>query len=277
MSNVVRKNAQTTVVFVKIGTASILNGRKVDRRVAKGVARDITRLWGTKTDFGENTKFVLVTSGARELGRLTPDDDPRTAASRGQPKLIAEYNKHFIWYNRLNRFLGRPQVHVSQILVETSHLHDDPETGITSAVVRALREDTLPIINENDPLALKETTRGDNDKLTAEIATRLGGSDKGVNVGAVVFMSIKNGNGAEQAAGTGGGESKAEAAKEIRDKDIVPLIVDGKKRHVIKEALRVGKVSDVAKSDAEELISTLRTGSSAADLGRPATFPHVSI
>ena len=274
MSNVVRKNAQTTVVFVKIGTASILNGRKVDRRVAKGVARDIIGLWGTKTDFGENTKFVLVTSGARELGRLTPDDDPRTAASRGQPKLIAAYNKHSRWYNR---FLGRPQVHVSQILVETSHLHDDPETGITSAVVRALREDTLPIINENDPLASKETTLGDNDKLTAEIATRLGGSDKGVNVGAVVFMSIKNGNGAEQAAGTGGGESKAEAAKEIRDKSIVPLIVDGKESHVIKKVLRGGKVSDVAKSDAKELISTLRTGSSAADLGRPATFPHVSV
>lgn len=231
------------VVFIKIGTTSIVRhgllGSRyvVDRRVLGDLARDIAAHWGRQTAFGDNTKFVVVTSGARELGRITPDDDPRTAAGRGQPKLLASYNRYFGRQRRVGRLLGREQVHVEQLLVESSHIHDDPETGVSTAIIRALRENTLVVINENDPLATKETTLGDNDKAVADIAVRLGRREE-VSVKAVVIMSRKNGNGNGTSMGRGGASSKAEAVRVLRSEGIDPLVVDGKDRRIIRRLLR---------------------------------------
>ncbi len=202
---------------VKIGTTSVLmNNRKLDDIVLTHLAADIGNLW-----HHEGKRFAVVTSGARELGRLSPDDDPRTAASRGMPQLMRVYTHLF----------ENQEIHVGQLLVETNHfdvMKDDPETGVANAISRAWRDNTITIVNENDPLATKVTTLGDNDALASKVGIAL--KESGHNVGGVIFMSVENGNGAM---GRGGGEAKAQAIKSLEREGVPALVVPGKKPHAV--------------------------------------------
>ncbi len=231
------------IVFVKIGTASILRRSRlrsrdvIDWRVLSGLARDITAHWGKETAFGDNTKFVVVTSGARERGRLTDYDDPRIAAGRGQPKITAAYIACFGIWNAIGRLHGRRPVHILQLLVESNHMHDDPETGVSSVSIRALKENTMVVMNENDPLATRQTTWGDNDRLVADAAEMLN-MRRGVNVKAVVLMSRKNGNGNGKSVGRGGIASKAESVKKVEGAGMLALVVDGKTKRILRKLLR---------------------------------------
>ncbi len=203
--------------MIKGGTTSVLKGGELDMKVLRHMAEDIAPLWH------DGKRFAIVSSGARALGSNGKADDPRTAASRGQPLLMGAYAE----------FFGRYGIPVGQLLVETDHFSVARDTGVAHAVMQAWKDNTLMIINENDPLATKETTLGDNDALAKRTAIEL--KKRGVEMGAVVFLSVKVRNGQERAMGTGGIDAKARAIKGLMRDGIPALVVDGKKKHVIRE------------------------------------------
>lgn len=116
---------------------------------------------------------VLVSSGAVGAGvsALGLDSYPDDTASRqacaavGQTRLMHAYENIFQKF-RLN---------VAQILLSADDLADEGRSGNVMITLRRLLETgtIVPIINENDSVAVEELRVGDNDMLSARVACLL--------------------------------------------------------------------------------------------------------
>jgi len=109
---------------------------------------------------------VLVTSGAVAAGRgkLGWKDRPRTipakqaAAAAGQPALLRAYASH----------LDPAGQAIAQILLTAEDVADRRRfTNARNTVSTLLSLGVLPIVNENDTVAVDEIKLGDNDQLSA--------------------------------------------------------------------------------------------------------------
>lgn len=151
-------------LVVKIGTASLVgpSGEPDDIRlaaVADGLA--LARERGIQT--------ILVSSGAiaaglRPLGLATrPGDIPslQAAAAVGQGRLLSRYM-------RLLR--ERDIVSAQLLLTGYDFMHRQQYLNARNTVDRLLALGVVPIVNENDTVAVDEIRFGDNDRLAALVA-----------------------------------------------------------------------------------------------------------
>ena len=115
---------------------------------------------------------VMVSSGAVGAGvsalKLTayPDDveTRQAAAAIGQARLMQRYQTLFEQFD----------LDVAQLLLTGSDLKDHHER-VCATIQRLLEEgDIIPIVNENDSVAIEELRVGDNDMLSARVARLLG-------------------------------------------------------------------------------------------------------
>ena len=112
---------------------------------------------------------AAIAAGVHVLGLAKrPDDLPgkQACAAAGQPELMRLYAASF-----------RPHgLRVAQLLLT----HDDIDSRMRRQNARntldrlASAHDVVPIINENDSVALEEIRFGDNDRLSAEVAQLVG-------------------------------------------------------------------------------------------------------
>lgn len=115
---------------------------------------------------------VMVSSGAVGAGvsalslKAYPDDveTRQAAAAIGQARLMQRYQTLFEQFD----------LNVAQLLLTGSDLQDNRER--ISATMRRLLEEgvIIPIVNENDSVAIEELRVGDNDMLSAKVAELLG-------------------------------------------------------------------------------------------------------
>lgn len=149
-------------LVVKVGTA-VLTGDdgRLDTRVIARLVRQIAAIRGL------GIKVTLVTSGAvgAGIGLTHQDRRPRqmpvlqATAAIGQPALMAVYAKEFAKYDLLT----------GQVLIER---HDFEEriryVNISNTIAALHRLGAVPIINENDTVAVEELDRfADNDTIAA--------------------------------------------------------------------------------------------------------------
>ena len=135
----------------KIGSMALI--RKEDQEIDYNI---ISRL-------GADLKpgMIWVTSGATEIGRLDyikrtgreldgdPEQDKTDYSAQGQAILMQNY-RQFI----------RPEYGVRQILVEHTHFNDpEKREHIRQLLIRAARQNTIPIINYNDPVSDEENRK----------------------------------------------------------------------------------------------------------------------
>ena len=153
-------------VVVKVGSR-VLSGP--DGRLDIGQVRALSTQLATIADGGH--QVVLVSSGAvaSGMGRLgltqRPTDLARlqAVAAVGQAHLIQTYESYF-------STLGR---HAAQILLIADDLDDRTRyLNVRNTLLALLQLGVIPIINENDTVAVDEllTTFGDNDRLAAMVA-----------------------------------------------------------------------------------------------------------
>lgn len=151
-------------VVVKIGTGALTNatGRFL-RPHFERLAADL--LWAA-----EGRELVVVSSGAIALGveRLKlsarPKDMPgkQACAAAGQSRLMRAYD---------DAFEARGRV-VAQVLLTHEDVQDRRRyLNARHALERLLAAGAVPIINENDTVAVEEIKFGDNDALAALVAT----------------------------------------------------------------------------------------------------------
>ncbi len=156
------KNAKR-VVF-KVGTSSLTypTGKTNIRRLAKlvSILSDLQN---------EGREIVLVSSGAISVGagKLGLKERPQTTPARqaaaciGQCELMFMYDKFFSEYSHV----------IGQLLVTKSDVEDEERrNNLINAFNNMFEFGAIPIVNENDSVAVEEIVYGDNDSLSATVA-----------------------------------------------------------------------------------------------------------
>jgi glutamate 5-kinase len=239
--------ARARRIVVKIGSSNLSDVAGVNRESIAHVAQALAALHASGKD------VVLVTSGAVAAGmsRLGFQGRPKTipvkqaAAAVGQIALMALYEQSFSTY----------RVPVAQILLTHDDLANRKRYLNAKHTMRTLLETkVIPIVNENDTVAVEEIQLGDNDNLSAQVAVLIeadllvilsdvaGLYDKDPRVHAdATLLSLVDkfdrtllaSGGAAGPLGRGGMASKLQAAHKAALSGIPTIIADGRKAETL--------------------------------------------
>ena len=155
-------------IVVKVGTSTLAHkGGRMNIRRVELLCKVLSDLKNA------GCQILLVSSGAigMGVGKLglngRPEDMPgkQAAAAVGQCELMYTYDKLFSEYNHT----------VAQILLTADDISDPRRSNyVHDTLERLLGWGVLPVINENDAVAIDEigihTTIGENDTLSAIVA-----------------------------------------------------------------------------------------------------------
>ncbi len=152
-------------IVIKVGTSTLAHktGKLNIRRV-----ENLVKIIADLSNSGR--EIILVSSGAMGLGMgklglvKKPSDTPskQALAAVGQCELMYMYDKLFGEYN----------IVVAQLLLTKYILLDERKANVENAVNKLLEQGVIPIVNENDTVAIDELEleMGENDSLAATIA-----------------------------------------------------------------------------------------------------------
>ena len=152
-------------IVVKVGTSTLAHstGRLNIRHT-----EDLVKVLSDLKNAGH--EVILVSSGAIGMGvgklslpaRPTDMSTKQACAAVGQCELMYTYDRLFGQYNHT----------VAQMLLTWEDFdHENRLRNLQNTLERLLQLHTIPIINENDPIACEEYSLGDNDTLAALVAT----------------------------------------------------------------------------------------------------------
>ncbi|QUM82253.1 glutamate 5-kinase [Moritella sp. 5] len=152
--------AKKTIV-VKLGTSVLTSGTaKIDRAHMVELVRQCAQLYKQGHD------IIVVTSGAIAAGRehLGAPELPPTMANKQMLAAVGQSQLIFIWQSLFNIY----GLNVGQMLLTRADLDDRERFLNARDTMRALLDNRIvPIINENDAVAIAEIKVGDNDNLSA--------------------------------------------------------------------------------------------------------------
>jgi glutamate 5-kinase len=238
-------------IVVKLGTGVLTDSRKLI---------DPAQLEQLVAQLAEQRKagreIVLVTSGAVGAGmgalgyesRPTDLAEKQACAAVGQSRLMAAYDKLFSAHGLV----------VAQVLLTHEDLeHHERHLNARNTLVTLLNRGVVPIINENDAVSFTEIKFGDNDKLSALVASFLpadllvilttvdgvienfgAANAKTISVIEQIDAIIEDmAGGTTSATAVGGMKSKVEAAKIVVRSGIPLVIASGKKKNVLAKIL----------------------------------------
>ncbi len=234
-------------IVVKLGTGVLTDARK---QPDWGQMEQLTAQIARQRKLGK--EIVLVTSGAvgAGMGALGHKKRPgqlaelQACAAVGQSRLMAVYDKLF----------AKHDLHVAQVLLTHEDLRDhERHLNARNTLVTLLKHGVVPIVNENDAVSSTELKFGDNDRLSALVASLLPadllvilttvdgvienfGRANAKTIAAVEKVdarleSMVGGTDSETA--VGGMASKIQAAKVVIRSGIPLVIASGRKREVL--------------------------------------------
>ena len=238
-------------LVLKIGTSTLTGGTKlISRGKVEDIGRQILALRG-------EYEIVLVSSGAIATAKqfVNISDPEKLVASKqamaaiGQPLLMRIYNEIFSDFG----------IRTAQCLMTYRDFENETSRKNTlNTINELLKYDYVPVINENDTTAVEEIILGDNDKLSALVAALIsadllviasdidGVFDKNphLHADAKLIPEIKNIHEAktlieerDSGLGTGGMNSKLEAAIICQKENIETWIVGGGRNNFLIDAL----------------------------------------
>jgi glutamate 5-kinase len=239
-------------IVVKIGSGTLTRDDGLNLSLIKKLAANISELKA------QNRKIVIVSSGAIAAGlkkvglseRPSTIQEKQACAAVGQASLMMAYEKAF----------SRHGHQVAQILLTTNDLSNRRRYLNARNTLTTLFEwDIIPIINENDTVAVEEIKVGDNDTLSGMI-TGLVEADLLINLtdidglydrdprddaDAEFISEVKSvGRKIEAMAGaipgslgTGGMFTKVRAAKQVAKRGVPTVIANGKTKNILKRIL----------------------------------------
>jgi glutamate 5-kinase len=238
-------------IVVKLGTGVLTDSRKlIDPAQLEQLVAQIAALKKS------GKEVVLVTSGAVGAGmgalghetRPTDLAEKQACAAVGQSRLMAAYDKLFSAHKLV----------VAQVLLTHEDLeHHERHLNARNTLVTLLQRGVVPIINENDAVSSTEIKFGDNDKLSALVASLLPAdllvilttvdgvienfgkkNPKTISVIEQIDSAIEDmAGGTTSATAVGGMKSKIEAAKIVVRSGIPLVIASGKKKNVLAKIL----------------------------------------
>jgi len=151
-------------IVIKLGSSIVTNnGNGLDERCLSSLIRQISIL------SSQNKKVILVSSGAIAAGlkKLGIGKRPKilselqSAAAVGQMDLVRMYEKLFSDNDLMS----------AQVLLTHNDLSDRKRyLNARSTIFNLIKNNVIPVINENDTVASEEIRFGDNDTLAAMVA-----------------------------------------------------------------------------------------------------------
>lgn len=154
-------------VVIKVGSQVLSSAEGIEDKRVDGLARDLAALHDKKKE------IILVSSGAVAAGltRLGHKERPKTIpqkqalAAVGQIRLMAIYEKCFSRFGK----------NVAQLLLTHDDLANRRRYINARHTLQTLLESSIiPVVNENDTVAVEEMKFGDNDHLSSLVATLIG-------------------------------------------------------------------------------------------------------
>ncbi len=243
--------SQIRRVVVKLGTGVLTDTQKQpDLAQMRQLVSQVAALRK------EGRQVVLVTSGAvgSGMGILGLQKRPtelaalQACAAVGQSRLMATYEKLFM----------RHGIAVGQVLLTHEDLEDHTRHfSARETLLQLLSREVVPIVNENDAVSTTELKFGDNDKLSALVATLLSADllfilttvdgvieqfgepgAKRISVIESITDQVENlAGGTSSATAVGGMKTKIQAARIVVRAGIPLVIAAGHKRHVMRDVL----------------------------------------
>ncbi|MCK5294581.1 MAG: glutamate 5-kinase [Arcobacteraceae bacterium] len=147
-------------IVIKVGSAVLTQDGELALDRLRNLVEFIVKL---KSKYN----VILVSSGAVAAGYTLLQLDKsiiankQALASIGQPLLLDTYRRKFNQHNII----------CSQVLLEASIFKDEERLNHAKDTVNTLlKNNVVPIINENDVTAIDELVFGDNDQLSAHIS-----------------------------------------------------------------------------------------------------------
>jgi glutamate 5-kinase len=235
-----RALGQVTRVVMKVGSRSLMEeGRFALLAAAIAGQRAAGR------------EVVLVSSGAIALGvdRLGLSGRPRqlpelqAAAAAGQAALMRCYEDAF----------GAHALAPAQVLLTHADLADRERWSNARQAIDALLElGAVPIVNENDTVAVEEIRFGDNDQLAAMVSTLVGADllvlltdvDGVLDEDERVIPTVRGGDGlthlfreAKDEVGRGGIASKVRSARRATRRGVPAVIGNAGDEHFLRRLL----------------------------------------
>lgn len=241
-------------IVIKVGTSTITyaNGKRNFSQIDR-LAREISDLQN------QGKEMILVTSGAVAVGvdRMGLPGKPKTipgkqaAAAVGQGVLMHTYEKFFADYGQI----------VAQVLItKTEAIDRHRYTNTRNTFMELMRQRVIPIVNENDVVALDELKIGDNDNMSALVAgivdadlviilsdvDGLYTANPQTHPDAVIVPEVAeitpeieaSAGGVGSARGTGGMATKIQAAKVATSSGIHLVIASGTEKNAITRVLQ---------------------------------------
>ena len=230
-------------LVVKVGTGILTSdGSRLSTAKIEPLVQQLATLRAQKK------QVILVSSGAIAAGmavlglkqRPKKLEQLQACAAIGQGKLMAAYDALF----------EKHGLNVAQVLLT----HDDLRSrqrhlNARKTLLQLLDDGVIPIINENDTVAVDEIKFGDNDRLSALVATLVDadllvilshveglwdGEKKRIPIVPNITREIESlAGGTDRATSVGGMKSKIEAAKIFTRAGIPLVIADGERADVL--------------------------------------------
>ena len=165
-ANLTRRLKQKKRIVIKIGSSSLQhpNTGKLDFLKMERLVRELCDLRNSGID------VCLVSSGAIAVGRTFMGmENPQSTISRkqacaavGQARLMMTYQKMFAEYHQT----------AGQVLMTKNTMIDNvSRKNAQNTFEELFRMGVIPIVNENDTVSTYEIQFGDNDTLSAIVAS----------------------------------------------------------------------------------------------------------
>lgn len=238
-------------LVIKLGSSTLTAGTdKISRGKIEDIARQIIIL---KNKYN----IVIVSSGAIATAKQFVNikgwenvvASKQAMSAIGQPKLMQ------IYYEVFNDF----EIRIAQCLLTYRDFESEISKNNTlNTILELLKHDFIPIINENDTVAVEEIILGDNDNLSAKVACLIN-ADILILASDIAGLYDKNPHLNEDAQlisvvsdfseimqfveekegglGTGGMTSKLQAAQQCYLQGIETIITNGSQNNFILDCL----------------------------------------
>jgi glutamate 5-kinase len=262
--------ARVRRLVVKVGTGTLTDaGGRFDRENCARLAAELAAA-------GAGRRLVLVSSGAvalgaerlgliRSKGRPWDIATKQACAAVGQPHLMAAWGEA----------LGRHGLQVAQVLLTAEDLANRKRfLNARRTFQQLLERGVVPVVNENDTVAVEEIKVGDNDTLAALVAgcveadlvamlTDVDGlydRDPGAPGAALIHEveritaeveRMAGGAGSERS--TGGMVTKVKAARRLGAQGVVTALLSGRRPGALAGLLSGARVGTVFGAAAERL------------------------
>lgn len=264
--NFTKKLQDAKRIVIKVGSARLSGNEFEINDFLFSLADDIRELREAKKE------VILVSSGAvaqgrkiiskyisEELGKNTPER--QALAALGQSQLMNLYEGIF----------SRANIPIAQILFGTLDIQaNSGYENLKNTFQQLLAWKVLPIVNENDSIAIEELKLGDNDILSS-LVTLITESDLLIILTGVDGFLIDNekqdflseiteedlvhARGPE-GPGTGGMNTKLKAAKILLENGIPTAIINGKEKNCISKLLKYNQIGTLVANDKSKKVLT---------------------